>query len=136
MTSHLGNFDLLKAERKSRGWSQAKVAEALGVDVATVRRWEAGQVTPHTYHRRKICALFAITPQQLGLLPDTDGQRKAPPTGAGSEPAAETFLLAKPVITEPPDTAESPLPPYGLLKPIKQPLFPPSLWHGGLACIK
>ena len=44
MTSHLGNFDLLKAERKSRGWSQAKVAEALGVDVATVRRWEAGQV--------------------------------------------------------------------------------------------
>src|SRR2546429_9157820 len=90
------NFDLLKAERKSRGWTQAKVAEALGVDVATVRRWEAGQVTPHPYHRRKICALFAMTPQQLGLLPDTDGYREAPssdklceapPTGVGPEPS-------------------------------------------------
>ena len=38
MESGLGNFDLLRAERKRRGWSQAKVAKALGVDVTTVRR--------------------------------------------------------------------------------------------------
>ncbi len=64
--------DLLRTERIERGWSQAKVAKALGVDVKTVNRWEQGQVIPYPYYREQLCALFGMTAQQLGLLPDTD----------------------------------------------------------------
>src|SRR6266699_5224793 len=35
--------DLLRAERKRRGWSQAEAAEALGIATKTVIRWELGQ---------------------------------------------------------------------------------------------
>ena len=38
---------LLKAERKQQGWSQAQVAEALGVSARTLRRWEQGLVVPY-----------------------------------------------------------------------------------------
>ncbi len=64
--------DLLKTERIQRGWSQAKVAKALGVDVKTVNRWEQGQVIPYPYYRERLCTLFGKTAQQLGLLSDTD----------------------------------------------------------------
>ena len=37
---------LLKAERKQREWSQAEVAEALGVSIQTVSRWEGRAVPP------------------------------------------------------------------------------------------
>ena len=60
--------DLLKAERIKRGWTQAKVAEAVGVDTKTVGRWERGQGVPYPYFREQLCALFGKTAEQLGLL--------------------------------------------------------------------
>jgi transcriptional regulator with XRE-family HTH domain len=60
--------DLLKAERIKRGWTQAKVAEALGVDAKTVGRWERGKGLPYPYYREQLCLLFNKTAQQLGLL--------------------------------------------------------------------
>src|SRR5207248_1842544 len=62
----------LKAERKQRGWSQTQVAEALGVNLSSVRRWERGLAMPYPYYREKLAALFGMTIQQLGLPSDTD----------------------------------------------------------------
>lgn len=63
---------LLRDERRQRGWSQAKVAEALGVTTRTVMRWEQGLVIPHPYYRQPLCTLFNMTAEELGLPSDTD----------------------------------------------------------------
>jgi transcriptional regulator with XRE-family HTH domain len=58
----------LRELRKQRGWTQAEVAEALGVTDLTVRRWELGQTIPSAYHMKKLCDLFEKSPEELGLL--------------------------------------------------------------------
>jgi transcriptional regulator with XRE-family HTH domain len=60
--------NLLKAERLRRGWTQANVAAAVGVDAKTVGRWERGKGVPYPYFREQLCALFGKTAEQLGLL--------------------------------------------------------------------
>jgi transposase len=59
--------NLLKAERIRRGWTQATVAEAVGVNAKTVGRWERGETVPYPYFREQLCFLFEKTPQLLGL---------------------------------------------------------------------
>ena len=63
---------LLKAARKQQGWSQAKVAEELGITERTVRRWEQGLVVPYPYYRQQLRALFGKTAQDLGLPLEID----------------------------------------------------------------
>jgi len=58
----------LRTERKRQGWTQAKLAEVLGVSTKTVVRWEAGRCVPFPYYRQKLSALFGKTAQELGLL--------------------------------------------------------------------
>ncbi|GCE14348.1 tetratricopeptide repeat protein [Tengunoibacter tsumagoiensis] len=58
----------LKVAREQRGWSQAKIAEALGVTTRTVIRWEQGQAIPFPYYREQICLLFGKSVQELGLV--------------------------------------------------------------------
>src|SRR5437879_2853787 len=60
--------NLLKTERLRRGWTQANVAAAVGVDAKTVGRWERGKGIPYPYFREQLCALFGKTAEQLGLL--------------------------------------------------------------------
>jgi transcriptional regulator with XRE-family HTH domain len=67
-TSVLMNNDRLRTERKRHGWTQAKLAEVLGVSTKTVTRWEARQSVPFPYYRNKLTALFGKTVQELGLL--------------------------------------------------------------------
>src|SRR5712692_7192182 len=63
------NFaSILRHERLLHGWTQADVAEKLGSDSRTVRRWERGETIPSLYLRRKLCILFEKTPGELGLL--------------------------------------------------------------------
>jgi len=64
--------DLLRAERRLRGWSQARLAKALGVSTRTVRRWELGQSVPYSYYQRQLAILFGKTTQQLGLSKQAD----------------------------------------------------------------
>jgi WD40 repeat protein/DNA-binding XRE family transcriptional regulator len=59
----------LRQERERRGWSRNYVAEMVEVDVITVGRWERGERMPHPHYRQKLCALFEMTAQNLGLLP-------------------------------------------------------------------
>lgn len=62
----------LKTERELRGWSQSKVAEAVGTNIRTVIRWEQGQTLPFPFHRERLCALFRKNARELGLLADRD----------------------------------------------------------------
>jgi len=64
------NTDLLRTERKQLGWTQAQVADALGISVKTVRRWEQGRCIPYPYYQRQLSILFGKSAQQLGLLED------------------------------------------------------------------
>src|SRR5260370_38008907 len=92
--------NLLRDERKQRGWSQADVAQALGITTKTVIRWELGQAVPFPYHRRKLSALFGKTVQDLGLLSDADEydafkQAVSPlvPSSVSGVPAQASFVV-------------------------------------------
>ena len=69
----------LKRERELRAWSQAKVAEEVGTDPATVSRWERGLSFPYPYFRERLCTLFRKSPEELGLVQglDEDGARSS-----------------------------------------------------------
>src|SRR5215813_13676323 len=66
----------LKVERELRGWSQAKVAEALKTTVRTISRWEQGQALPYPFYREQLCQLFGKDARQLGLLPERDDEEE------------------------------------------------------------
>lgn len=59
----------LRLERLRRGWSRAFIAEQIGVaDPKTIGRWERGDAFPSAYFLQKLCALFALPAEELGLL--------------------------------------------------------------------
>jgi len=58
----------LRQERQRRGWSREYVAEQIGIaDVKTIGRWERGAAFPRAYFLQKLCALFGMLAQDLGL---------------------------------------------------------------------
>jgi transcriptional regulator with XRE-family HTH domain len=59
----------LTTARIARGWSQARLAEQVGVSIKTVVRWELGQNIPYRIHRERLCHLFGQSSEELGLLP-------------------------------------------------------------------
>src|SRR5215469_16176333 len=59
----------LKVERELRGWSQVKVAEAVGVSTQTVIRWEQRRAIPYPYYREQLAQLFGKSVRELELLP-------------------------------------------------------------------
>lgn len=69
MVNHFSSSDQvpLALARKKRGWTQAYVAEQVDVSVDAVRRWESGRL-PYPSSIQKLCRLFAMSPQQLGLF--------------------------------------------------------------------
>jgi transcriptional regulator with XRE-family HTH domain len=54
--------------RSLRGWSQATVASKLGTSRKTVSRWECGETFPSPYFRERLCLLFDLDIEALGLL--------------------------------------------------------------------
>lgn len=58
----------LKKQRESRGLSQYKLAQQLGVSQATVGMWESGKRDPSFPVLRTICEFFGVSADQfLGL---------------------------------------------------------------------
>lgn len=58
----------LRRERQRRGWSRQYVAEQIGVaDPKTIGRWERGVAFPSSYFLQKLCTLFGMLAQDLGL---------------------------------------------------------------------
>lgn len=70
---------MLSLAREKKGWTQAYVAAQIGVSVSTVRQWEKGRL-PYPTSIQKLCVLFSMNPQELGLLNDPH-QSFAPETG-------------------------------------------------------
>jgi len=59
----------LRQERQRRGWSRQYVAEQIGVaDPKTIGRWERGVAFPSSYFLQKLCTLFGMLAQDLGLF--------------------------------------------------------------------
>lgn len=112
----------LKAERELRGWSQAKVAEAVGTNVRTVIRWEQGQSVPYPYHRELLCELFGKNARELGMLEESaeEAQQEIQPG-----PRSAELPLFDPAIPIPLDATSLVGRDY-LLAQIKQ-----RLWEGG-----
>jgi transcriptional regulator with XRE-family HTH domain len=66
---------LLRRARVLRGWSQQRVAdhinELLGAERADrqlVYRWETGKRTPGPFYRERLCQVFKMTAEELGLV--------------------------------------------------------------------
>lgn len=55
--------------RKHHKWSQQDVADQLATTQNNVSRWERGLTTPGPYFNAKLCKLFGLSAQELGLLP-------------------------------------------------------------------
>jgi transcriptional regulator with XRE-family HTH domain len=67
-TVRLAANDLLRQERQRRGWSRAYIAEEIGVaDPKTIGRWERGDAFPSAYFLQKLCSLFHMPAEDLGL---------------------------------------------------------------------
>jgi transcriptional regulator with XRE-family HTH domain/tetratricopeptide (TPR) repeat protein len=62
--------DRLKRAREHRGMTQEEVAEAVGSIAHTVSRWERGLTLPGPRFRRKLCELFGMSAEELGLAQD------------------------------------------------------------------
>jgi len=63
---------LLARARKKRGWTQAFLAQEVAVSVDAVRQWERGRHLPYQATIQKLCELFQMTPEELGLLKKQD----------------------------------------------------------------
>lgn len=80
--------------RRQRSLSQTELGEQVGVDYATIGRYERGVATPKLEVITKLAALFGVSIEQLRATDLTKGEaavaRKAP------VPAAARGLLASP----------------------------------------
>src|SRR5690242_8540875 len=72
MERQLSPLDILKRERKLRGWSQEYIAKKLECDPKTVSRWERGENAPGPYYIQKLIDLFGKNAEDLGLLPNEE----------------------------------------------------------------
>jgi tetratricopeptide (TPR) repeat protein/transposase-like protein/transcriptional regulator with XRE-family HTH domain len=58
----------LRRQRIERNWRQQDLADLLGTTVTTIQRWERGHQQPSAYYRVKLCTLFGLDAQELGLV--------------------------------------------------------------------
>jgi transcriptional regulator with XRE-family HTH domain len=58
---------LLRSARKQNGWTQQDVAEKIQVGVASVGRWERGEVVPNGFDCDLLCGLFRRSAEELGF---------------------------------------------------------------------
>jgi transcriptional regulator with XRE-family HTH domain len=64
--------DLLRAMRSRGGWTQAQVAQRLGVGQNTVARWERGERLPSAEQMQALC--FALSAQEEEIVALTTGR--------------------------------------------------------------
>jgi len=92
--------------RKGRGFTQEGLARMLGVEVSTVRRWEAGATSPQPSLWPAVAKALRITPAELSeilrqaapqpsLICSSDSEASSPAVSAGSQAeAVRAFRLA------------------------------------------
>jgi transcriptional regulator with XRE-family HTH domain len=62
--------DRLRRAREEHNLTQEELAREIGTSPLTVSRWELGVQTPQPHYREKLCTLFTLSPQELGLIQD------------------------------------------------------------------
>src|SRR4051812_4529421 len=78
----------LARRRKMVGFSQERLAEALGVDRSTVVRWERAETEPQPWHRPRLAAVLNISVDELASILAPAPARRPPPTPALSDETA------------------------------------------------
>lgn len=63
---------VIKEARTAKAFTQEKLAEIIGVEDRTIRKWESGQSSPTFLHRRMLVQVLGIQPELLGLQEQTD----------------------------------------------------------------
>jgi WD40 repeat protein/transcriptional regulator with XRE-family HTH domain len=76
MAPHLPFYLQLRDARIRHNWTQAYVAEKIGVDNKTVKRWESGESIPRPYCRQKVCDLLGKNAEELGLVGPVDAAER------------------------------------------------------------
>ena len=61
----------IRMHRKKAGLTQIELADKLGVSIATLRRWEAGETAPTGTRIMEIASLLGISPD--GLITEREG---------------------------------------------------------------
>ena len=84
--------DILRRERERRGWSQQKIAQELDTTAKNVSRWERGETVPSPYFRERLCQLFGMDAQTLGLL------SASPLSSDNSSPSYERTAILDPAL--------------------------------------
>jgi tetratricopeptide (TPR) repeat protein/transcriptional regulator with XRE-family HTH domain len=67
----------LKAQRLKKNWTQVYVATQIGANDSEVSRWETGSAVPSLYFREKLCTLFRMTPEELGIASSLEESTQA-----------------------------------------------------------
>ncbi|HET8843576.1 MAG TPA: helix-turn-helix domain-containing protein, partial [Ktedonobacteraceae bacterium] len=62
----------LRQQRKKRHWTQTELARMLGTTYLSVCRWENGATVPSLYYCKRLCELFALSAEELGLIASPD----------------------------------------------------------------
>ena len=57
----------LAEARYHKGWSQEKVAEAIGVTRSTLSQWERGVQKPQEFYVHRLCTFYEMTRTELGM---------------------------------------------------------------------
>lgn len=63
----------LKYQRELRGWSKAEVARRIDTSALAISRWEKGEVFPTPFYRKRLCVLFEVDAEVLGLVRISEG---------------------------------------------------------------
>jgi tetratricopeptide (TPR) repeat protein/DNA-binding XRE family transcriptional regulator len=60
---------LLRQQRERHHWTQTELAQMIGATYLSVCRWESGATVPSLYYRKRLCDVFGLPPEALGLAP-------------------------------------------------------------------
>ncbi len=83
-----GRRDALVRARRAAGLSQEELARRVGVDRATVQRWERGDTAPQPHHRRELAGVLGVTAGEIGHLLGAATSRTAL-AGIGPSPGTD-----------------------------------------------
>ena len=94
--------DRLHELRKKNGYTQAELAEKLGVSRQSISNWELGTIVPSTSRLKKISGLYSV-PLETLLRDDVSGEQKKDDENATniesvsseSDPVANEDTVAK-----------------------------------------
>jgi predicted ATPase/DNA-binding XRE family transcriptional regulator len=92
----------LREERERHNWTYKDVAHQINLpDARTVGRWERGVSFPSAYYRRKLCAIFEMSAEELDLIRQTSlggedgGDGTGQRGGCSSLPVAFTSFIGR-----------------------------------------